>query len=462
MINIAEFAADFRESALRTADVDGRFAEDAFFEAFAEVITASGELDAMDRCYYRGPKGSGIRIDGYGGDPLFDGVLSLVVADFAQDADPARLTLSEMNAQFGRALKFLAKSLDDDWRASLEETDAAFGLADLIAARWPRVTKVRLLLITDRLLSDRVDGRDADEFDGRTVSFSVWDMKRLHAFDQEGRGREPIEIDMADHGGAVPILPAHMRGTGYESYLAVMPATALASIYDRWSARLLEQNVRVFLQARGNVNKGIRRTLEAEPDMFFAYNNGITATAEAVTTEMRGGVLVLTGLRNFQIVNGGQTSASIHAALRAKTDLSRAFVQMKLSVVDPVEAEDVVPRISEYANSQNRVNAADFFSNHPFHLRVKEISGRLLAPASDGQFRQTRWFYERARGEYADARSKLTSSEKEVRGRASSPAGRHQDGSGEVRDVLAPRAPRRQHGGSEELRAVCPARRSGV
>ena len=138
------------------------------------------------------------------------------------------------------------------------------------------------------------------------------------------------------------------------------------------------------------------------------YNNGITATAEAVEIEDRDGMSVMTRLTNLQIVNGGQTSASIHAAMRNKTDLSKTFVQMKLSIVDADRAEKIVPDISRYANSQNKIAAADFFSNHPFHVRMEEISRRIYAPAKVGAFTQSRWFYERARGQYADRRSRLT------------------------------------------------------
>jgi hypothetical protein len=143
--------------------------------------------------------------------------------------------------------------------------------------------------------------------------------------------------------------------------------------------------------------------------MFLAYNNGVTATAEAVETKEDGRGLVLTSLRNFQIVNGGQTTASIHAASRKKdVDLSQVFVQMKLSIIEPARAMTVVPKISEYANSQNRVSAADFFSNHPFHVRLEDFSRRLFAPSPDGTFRESKWFYERARGQYQDARGLLS------------------------------------------------------
>ena len=228
-----------------------------------------------------------------------------------------------------------------------------------------------------------------------------------------GHEREDVAVRMDEFGGPLVVLPAHTGTTDHESYLAVVPGVQLAKIYDRWGARLLEQNVRVFLQARGKVNRGIRNTISNDAEMFFAYNNGITATAESIETEESPNGLLLTSMRNFQIVNGGQTTASIHEALRNKeADLGRVFVQMKLSVVEPQRALQVVPKISEYANSQNSVSAADFFSNHPFHVRVEEFSRRLLAPSRDGSFRQSKWFYERARGQYQDARGHRTPAER--------------------------------------------------
>lgn len=291
----------------------------------------------------------------------------------------------------------------------MEETNPAFGLADLIAQRWRYVAKVRLLLVSNRALSERVDGRPAAALEGKQVTYSVWDIRRLHGFATAGAAREDMEIDLVrDFGGALPVLPAQHTAGQHESYLAVVPGEVLADIYDRWGARLLEQNVRVFLQARGKVNRGIRLTLENEPSMFFAYNNGITATAEEVDIKNTGGQLLLRRLTNFQIVNGGQTTASVHVARLRNVDISHTFVQMKLSVVSTDRATTLVPKISEYANSQNRVSAADFFANHPFHVRMEEFSRRIHAPSPDGSFRQSKWFYERARGQYADARAHLT------------------------------------------------------
>lgn len=407
-IDLAEFHQEFFQEVIASADADGHYVEDAFFELFCSYLIDAGELDTADRVSHA-PTTGGRRVDGYGGDPAqAAGILSLIIADFNHSAVVGRLTQTDLNDIFKRLTKFLAKSLDGKFRNSLEETDPAFGLADLIATRWTNISKVRLFLISNRELSAKVDGRDAGEIDGKTVTYSVWDIQRLYRFAAAGMGREEIEIDLNDHGGPIPLLPAHLADAGYQAYLAVVPGAQLASIYDRWGARLLEQNVRVFLQARGSVNKGIRNTIDNDAEMFFAYNNGITATAEGVTTQLADGTLMLAGLHNLQIVNGGQTTASIHSASRRQAGLSKVFVQMKLSIVPPERAIDVVPRISEYANSQNRVNAADFFANHPFHVRMEEFSRRIFAPSPDGTFRESKWYYERARGQYQDARGLLT------------------------------------------------------
>jgi hypothetical protein len=151
-------------------------------------------------------------------------------------------------------------------------------------------------------------------------------------------------------------------------------------------------------------------TINNEPEMFFSYNNGLCATAENVETD--GDDTKLLKVKNLQIVNGGQTTASIFTAQKKdKADLDKVYVQVKLSVIEPEHVEKIVPRISEYSNTQNKVNAADFFSNHPFHMRMEEFSRRLWAPSAEGSVQETHWFYERARGQYANQQANLTKAE---------------------------------------------------
>lgn len=414
-IELSEYFERWYQEVEYEAEACGTFREEAFVTLAADILVDAGELQTFDYQPLVGRKG--MRIDGSGGDPLeSNDVLTLVIADLNQHRAIESLTQTSLNTTFNRARSFVQHCLDEEFRDGLDETAPVFGLADMIAARWKVIDRIRIILVTNRRLSHLVDGREAEEIGGKLVAYNVWDIGRFFEFETSGKGREEIEIDLVDEfGHGFPVLPAHLDSAAYAAYLMVVPGRDLAAIYHRWGARLLEQNVRVFLQARGSVNKGIRNTLQNDPEMFFAYNNGVTATAEEVRCEDTVSGTRVVWLKNLQIVNGGQTTASIHAASRSKDiDLDRVFVQMKLSIVDSARTMEVVPKISEFANTQNRVSAADFFSNHPFHVRIEGISRRLSAPSRDGTFRTSKWFYERARGQYQDERGKLSGAKRKA------------------------------------------------
>lgn len=192
----------------------------------------------------------------------------------------------------------------------------------------------------------------------------------------------------------------------YRVYLAIISGELLAELYNEFRDRLLEKNVRSFLQVKGAVNKGIRDTLRDEPDMFLAYNNGISVTAESIEiVRDENGKPSIKSIRDMQIVNGGQTTASIYNAHKDKktnANLSKVFVQMKISVITSSEdMEEIVPRISAFANTQNKIQIADFSANDPYHRRIEELSRTIWTSAQGGLLPQN-WFYERARGQYAD------------------------------------------------------------
>ena len=224
--------------------------------------------------------------------------------------------------------------------------------------------------------------------------------------------RETIEIDFEEKFKMLIPCIENSSSDKYSVYLAILNGEILASLYDEFRDRLLEKNVRSFLQVKGNVNKGIRDTLRVEPDMFLAYNNGISVTAESVKiVRDENGKPSIKSIRDMQIVNGGQTTASIFNARNDRKnsiDLSKVYVQMKLSVIQSAEMMDeIVPRISTFANTQNKVQIADFSANDPFHRRIEELSRTIWAPTQGG-LKPRNWFYERARGQYADMLSRET------------------------------------------------------
>ena len=416
MTDLGEFHHQLIADIQGDADVLGLVTVEAFFEKVGELLTEAGELDGADRAHYEGfISGYPGRIDGYGGDPRDgDGILSLVLCDFSITDDVRLIYKENLQALLNRLYRFLQASLKREFREKLEETSAGFGVADLIATTWKDTEKIKLIIASNADSRTQSDAAKVKGLDGKPVTLSVWDLKRLKQFMEQGQVRANLVIDFEkDFNGAIPLLPASGGDASLESYLAVIPGKQLATIYDKWGPRLLEANVRSFLQARGKVNRGIRDTVSDEPHMFFSYNNGLSATADAIDLKQTDTGLHLVRASNLQIVNGGQTTASLHAARKTFAEqLEQVHVQMKLTIVPCEQSELVVPRISEYANSQNKVNAADFFANHPFHIRIEELSRRILAPAGQSRYRETKWFYERARGQYADEKGRRTPAER--------------------------------------------------
>jgi len=404
---VEEFFHDFRQEILAGAEADSTYQLEAFMNGVSGELIETGFVEGFEYCHYRIPRG--VRVDGYWFDD--EGSLAIFVADFESRRELETLTRTDVEAAFKRVSNFFEASLQG--KLEPDVTTPEYGLVRQIADRRAILRQVNFFLTSERVLSDRFQAFPDGEVSGIRATYHIWDIARFQRQRSSRGHKEPLDIDFVEMFGAgINCLPANLGANTYQSYLIVMPATIVTALYDRYSARLLEQNVRTFLQARAQVNKGIRATILNEPQMFFAYNNGITATAQEVETRMTNGGLQIVRMTDLQIVNGGQTTASLfHTQRRDKADISEIFVQMKLSVIDSEQSEMVVPRISEYANTQNRVNAADFFSNHPFHVRMAEFSRRIWAPPQQGAQRETKWFYERARGQYADAQSKLTMAE---------------------------------------------------
>jgi hypothetical protein len=182
----------------------------------------------------------------------------------------------------------------------------------------------------------------------------------------------------------------------FESYLCVMPAEILAELYRRYSSRLLEKNVRSFLQFRG-VNLGMRKTLIKEPEKFIAYNNGLTITASNKEFDTIENKLYIKCLSDFQIVNGGQTTASIYFSKKDGIDISKVKIMAKINVAKNVSEEelnDLISNISEFSNSQSKVTAVDLRSRNPQLNKIKALSESVITPTS------RKWFFEKSKGEF--------------------------------------------------------------
>lgn len=255
------------------------------------------------------------------------------------------------------------------------------------------------------------------EINNADVFIHTWDLERLFKINESNSVHEPIEIEFdsfTEDGKGLQCLQVPSIDEMYDCYLAIVPGEILAKLYKEFSTELLESNVRAFLGQAGKFNKGIRDTIRNKPQMFLPYNNGITATAESVETKYIDNQLVIIRLNDFQIVNGGQTTASLyHTQKKFKdADLSKIFVQMKLTVIKDKEQKNFeVPNISRYANSQNKVSELDLSSNNPYFVQIENLSRKKYVVNPDNRNQSLLWFFERANGQYRETLNKQTPSQ---------------------------------------------------
>jgi len=377
-----------------------------FFRIFSTIAAENGDTPDLDYCPILKAGPSGYRVDGYAldlpeGESGSAGDLYLAVCDFQTDTELAYINAKDVDRAVDGVERFFRAAADVNFLDSLEESSPAYQLAALIKVHHTRISRLRVVLLTNAKLRVRRNVFGTRTVGTATMYVNVLDLERYTKI--ASSGREPVEIDFeTDFDTVIECLPASTGAEEYRSFLFAMPGTTLAKVFSAYGNRLLEQNVRTYLQARTNVNKGILRTIAEEPGMFFAYNNGITATASSVNTKrLPSGEFVITKIMDFQIVNGGQTTASLlYARDGQRRCLDHVHVQVKLSVVDDGKLEEVVPKISEYANTQNKVSLADLASNSPLQIKIERLSKEVSVPQRVGELAGGKWFYERARGQY--------------------------------------------------------------
>ena len=385
------------------AETSGWTKDDFLTSIMLEYLEEAGDVTDPIMCPFRS---YGLQLNAYAISEDYSS-LDIFVTLLSNAETPKSVSQTEVDAAIKRAIQLYQKAINDLY-TSFEKDNDTYEFAITVNKRKEEIKKVRICALTNGLVKpiplQNISVGSAD------ISFAIWDIDRLYRCVTSGKMRETIEIDFAEkYGCTIPCIENN-TSEKYGVYLAIISGELLASMYGEYRDRLLEKNVRSFLQVKGAVNKGIRDTLRTEPDMFLAYNNGISVTAEAVEiVRDENGKPSIKKIRDMQIVNGGQTTASIFNASQDKkmpADLTKVYVQMKLSVISsPENMDEIVPRISAFANTQNKIQLADFSANDAFHRRVEELSRTIWAPAKNGM-KPVNWFYERARGQYADMLSR--------------------------------------------------------
>lgn len=376
-----EFYSTFREEVLCASDTEtsGWTTEDFLTNVMIEYLEEAGEVTDPVICPFRG---YGLQMNAYAISEDCESV-DIFVSMYSESDRPRSVSQADIDAAIKRAIQLYHKAINDLYTAFQKDNDT-YEFAITLHQNKDNIKHVRICALTNGLVKPialkNITIGDAE------ISFSLWDVDRLYRCVTSGKMRETIEIDFEEKfQTSIPCIENN-TSKKYSVYLAIINGDLLAALYDEFRDRLLEKNVRSFLQIKGGVNKGIRDTLRDEPDMFLAYNNGISVTAESVEiVRDENGKPSIKRIRDMQIVNGGQTTASIFNAKNDRkiaADLSQVFVQMKISVIhSAADMDEIVPRISTFANTQNKIQVADFSANDPFHRRIEELFS-VASPSS--------------------------------------------------------------------------------
>lgn len=415
---IEELKSDI--SALVYSEGEGTSFEDKFTEYCMEVLESIGKTEGARLLSYIHPNSQGgidWKINGYSLRDLFKddnkeyfGTLDLFVTFYRNDfqynitKDDYTKTLNQIKRFIGGALKRHIDYIDP---ANTELNQ----LINIIGKQGNFFDRINVYFLINGFSNH---DKEKIEINNLDIFIHTWDLDRLFKINESNSIHEPIEIIFENFNSEIKGLQCLQVPTideSYHCYLAIVPGEILAQLYKEYSNELLESNVRAFLGQTGKFNKGIRDTIRNKPQMFLPYNNGITATAESIETQMIDNQLFITKLYDFQIVNGGQTTASLyHTQKKYKdTDLSKIFVQMKLTVIKDKEQKNAeVPNISRFANSQNKVSELDLSSNNPYFIQIENLSRKKYVVNPENKNQSFLWFFERANGQYRETLNKQT------------------------------------------------------
>ena len=387
------------------ANEEGDNQEQTFTRMCLELLSEAGETENSDVAFYERDLGTKNqqKINGYAIADNYETV-DLFISIYEGSEEPETVLKRDIDNSATRLTNYFRNAIYSDFGNEIEESSAIFEFTNTLGTYKElrdSLVRVNAFILTNGVYKGDIP--QSKEISGYKIYYRVVDINYLYQISEQSHA--PIIINFEEEGWKVPCLHASSSNPDYEAYVSILPGKCLSSLYERYGGRLLEQNVRSFLQFTGKINKGIRDTIKERPHMFLAYNNGIAATADAMELDDNGNIRVIS---NLQIVNGGQTTASIyHTEKKDKADISDIYVQVKFSIVKKKdEYASIVSDISKYANTQNKVNNADFSANNPILVELEKVSRYVMTPVTSERSIQTYWFFERARSQYKNVRLK--------------------------------------------------------
>ena len=316
--------------------------------------------------------------------------------------DEYKQAIARLQGFYSNAVKGIHKNL--------EPSAEHYALCKTLYERQEDICNIRLFVLSDGIISNSMKEPKCRIHD-KHIEFPTWDLNKLYMNSNTASDHESIDIDLLDDPEfkyELPYIEMKNSGDKYQCMLVMVPGRFLYNLYENYNTNLLQNNVRFFLGFKGkkSINAEILATLRQRPQRFLAYNNGITATAQDVLLE--NGKIAM--IQDFQILNGGQTTASIFYSKKLErkdrpetyVDLSKVFVQMKLLILKE-NVREIISDITLYSNSQNKVKTADYTTNNQFNLAMQELSRTTYTPDTKNDGNLTQWYYERVRGQFEES-----------------------------------------------------------
>lgn len=407
-MDIREFAQEFQDNVKTASEMGQTDYDQELASAILDYLEDNGEVNVPEICTFQKTR-TRITAYDYNCEAESLDLFYLIKADTLI----GKINNNKVHQGFSYLMSFYREAMNGTLLKSvnIENTDEIAEVAKLVQSTKGNINQLRIYVITNGLTDpSAVPSSVEDESGEFIIEFNVWDMKRVYQQHNIRAGKEKVEIDFpTEYNTQIQCLKMSDDNPFVDAYLAIMPGNTLAKIYKKYQQVLLEKNVRTFLQFKGKVNKGIRKTLREEPDMFFSYNNGISSTATEIEFKKKDGTLYITRLYDWQIVNGGQTTASIAACLNDRdVELDKVFVPMKISVIrNSDDCDAIVKAISTTANSQTAIKNSDFSANEPYLIDLEKFSRSEWVP-NGNNMPICKWYFERTRGQYLDQLAQLS------------------------------------------------------
>ncbi|MGG1592409.1 AIPR family protein [Terribacillus saccharophilus] len=399
----SELMSDIRREMTRKSSFE------AFLDEYLKYIDASSAPIYVE--FYR--PNLNIQVDAYSYDDN-EKELNLYILDFNEFMNyPEELSMTALKDLANKAKRFYSQFST----IPIDPSHPIMDLIRLLNDNSIEIEKLTVTVFTNKYYRSNkpIELKIPQNVE---VDVQVWDIDRILQVTSLDQDSSNIVIDFKSEFNQtfelmyVPQPKDSKSNSKFDCYIGFISAELLAKVYDMWGPKLVERNVRSFLQARGATNKGIKDTLKnnTEKEMFVVYNNGISSVAHSGKIEMavnNENLFEVHSLEGWQIVNGGQTTASIHHAYKLGIDLSDVYVQTKLTILQLTEndnlklaEEDMVSKISKFANTQNKINQSDLLANTRFMSSLEHFSRSVWIPSQNKRKSESKWYFERARGQY--------------------------------------------------------------